>query len=181
MPTPSPTSLLFALAFVLGAAASWAIVLILHHQIFSTKHAPKSTSQRLQTAHEVLEGYQTLSVDRILQPLNDTTFTQQILPASLGMPVRSKVDFSKQAMGIVSIFESFRMVPQQIYEDDRQNTVIIYAKMIGQLKRNMGPWENECIMIMGFSEDQKTVVSHREFVDSVKAREMKEKVSPKDF
>jgi len=73
------------------------------------------------------------------------------------------------------------MEPQQIYEDEAQNAVIIYAKMFGELTKDMGSWENECIMIMKFSPDGRKIVSHQEFVDSAKAKMMKEKMAPKDF
>ena len=144
-----------------------------------TGAAPRT--RRLQTAHAVLDGYKTLSVDNILRPLDNERFKQQVLPASLGMPARNKDEFSKHAAGITSIFKEFRMEPQQVYEDDAQNAVIIYAKMIGELTRDMGSWENECIMIMKFSEDGKRVISHQEFVDSAKAKMMKEKMAPKNF
>ncbi|TKX24401.1 hypothetical protein C1H76_3348 [Elsinoe australis] len=140
-----------------------------------------SQSRRMETAYQVLEAYSTLSVDNILRPLDNATFKQQILPASLGMPARSKDEFSKHASGITSVFTKFRMEPQQIYEDEVQNAVIIYAKMIGELVKGMGSWENECIMIMKFSEDGKRVVSLQEFVDSAKAKMMKEKMAPKQF
>jgi len=140
-----------------------------------------SKSRRVQTAYEVLEGYKTLSVDKILAPLDDASFVQQVLPASLGMPARSKAEFTGHAKGITSIFKEFRMEPQQIYEDEAQNAVIIYAKMFGELTKDMGSWENECIMIMKFSPDGRKIVSHQEFVDSAKAKMMKEKMAPKDF
>jgi len=141
----------------------------------------QTQSRRLRTAYEVLEGYKTLSVANILAPLDDVSFVQQVLPQSLGMPPRTKTEFAQHASGITSIFKSFRMEPQQVYEDEAQNAVIIYAKMIGELTRDMGSWENECIMIMKFSPDGRKVVSHNEFVDSAKAKMMKEKMAPKDF
>lgn len=138
-------------------------------------------SRRLQTAYQVLEGYKTLRLEEILRPLDDHTFTQQVLPMSLGMPSRSKSEFTKHAAGITSIFTSFRMEPQAVFEDEVQNAVVIYAKMVGELTRDLGPWENECVMMMKFSRDGRRVVEHREFVDSAKAKLMGEKLAPKDF
>ncbi|PNS14390.1 Mitochondria fission 1 protein [Sphaceloma murrayae] len=149
--------------------------------ILSIFFGPNTQSRRLQTAHEVLHAYSTLSVNNILRPLDDSTFKQQILPASLGMPARSKDEFSKHAAGITSVFSDFRMEPQQIYEDEVQNAVIIYAKMIGTLTKGLGAWENECVMIMKFSTDGRRVTSLQEFVDSAKAKLMKEKMAPKNF
>ncbi|KAF4556707.1 Hypothetical protein D9617_1g085860 [Elsinoe fawcettii] len=141
----------------------------------------KPQSKRMATAEQVLHAYSTLSVDAILSPLSSTVFKQQILPMSLGMPARSKDEFSKHAAGITSVFRKFRMEPQQIYEDEVRNAVVIYAKMIGTLVKGMGEWENECVMIMKFDQSGEKVVELQEFVDSHKAKMMREKMAPKNF
>ena len=100
---------------------------------------------------------------------------------SLGMPARSKTEFRQHASGITNIFTSFKMEPLTVFEDEAQNAVVVYAKMTGELTRDMGPWTNECIMLMRFTDDGKKVVELREFVDSAKAKEMREKMAPKNF
>jgi len=138
-------------------------------------------SRRLQTAYQLLDAYKALSVDRILAQLDDAAFSQQVLPYSLGMPKRNKAEFTGHAKGVTSVFKEFRMEPQQVFEDEVQNAVIIQAKMIGELTQDRGPWENECIMIMKFTPDGRQIISHEEFVDSAKAKLMKERLAPKDF
>ncbi|KAF2218954.1 hypothetical protein BDZ85DRAFT_165595, partial [Elsinoe ampelina] len=135
-------------------------------------------SNRMTTAKRLLDAYSTLSVDAILSPLSNTHFKHQILPASLGMPARSKDDFSKHAAGITSVFETFRMEPQQIFEDEVRNAVVIHAKMIGTLAKGMGEWENECVMMIRLDASGEEVVEVQEFVDSHKAKMMKEKMAP---
>lgn len=138
-------------------------------------------SKRMQTAMKVLNGYNSLSVERILRPFDESTFYHKVLPESLGMPSRDKLAFSKHAAGITSVFEEFRMEPQQVFEDPIKNAVIIYARMVGKLVKGMGDWENECVMIMSFSVDGERVTGMQEFVDSAKAKMMKEKMAPKEF
>lgn len=148
---------------------------------FSSASKPKKPqSTRLQTAYRVLDAYSSLSLPAILAPLSEG-FTQQVLPASLGMPCRTKPEFAKHAAGITSIFKEFAMVPQTVFEDPAENAVVVYCKMVGELTRDLGSWENECVIWMRFSQDGRSVVEHREFVDSAKAMQMKEKLAPKNF
>lgn len=131
-------------------------------------------STRVRTAHAVLESYSALSVEALLLPL-DSGFTHQILPSSLDMPLRTKELFATHASRVTSIFSTFSMVPQSIFEDPARNSVIVHAKMIGELI-GIGPWENECIIIMKMSEDGTKVVEHTEFVDSLRAKLLQEKL-----
>lgn len=135
----------------------------------------QNRSTRLDTAYSVLDSYSTLSVEALLAPLSDD-FTHQVLPESLGMPLREKDAFAAHAGGITSVFSKFSMVPQTVFEDPNKNSVIVYAKMIGELV-DLGPWENECIIMMKMSEDGRNVVESKEFVDSAKARLLKEKLT----
>ncbi len=141
----------------------------------STTTTPRSP--RLTTAHAVIESYSTLSAASLLSHCAPS-FTYRVLPASLGMPPRDKDAFLQQAGRIFSIFSSFAMVPQQIFEDDHSNAVIVYAKMVGELK-GLGPWENECVIVLRMSEDGTEVVEQTEFVDSAKANELREKMARK--
>jgi hypothetical protein len=67
------------------------------------------------------------------------------------------------------------MVPNSIFEDPVKNSVIVHARMIGELI-GIGPWENECIIIMKMSEDGTKVVEYTEFVDSLRAKLLQEKL-----
>ena len=138
-------------------------------------------STRLNTAYSLLDAYGSLSPDAILSHLDDSA-THQALPESLGMQPRSKEEFRGHAQGITSIFSSFAMIPQDVYEDEANNVVVIHCKMDGQLnKAGMGQWKNECIMLLRFTEDGTKITQIREFVDSAKAMEMRSKVRPKNF
>jgi ketosteroid isomerase-like protein len=141
----------------------------------------ESRSTRLNTAYSLLDAYGALSPDAILSHL-DEDCTHQALPASLEMPPRSKEEFRGHAQGITSIFTTFAMIPQNVYEDHDNNAVVIHAIMDGQLnKPGMGQWKNECIMLLRFTPDGSKITQIREFVDSAKAMEMRNKVKPKNF
>lgn len=139
------------------------------------------TSNRLATAYALLEAYSSLSPDQILAQLDDNG-RYQVLPDSLGMPQRTKDEFAAHAAGITSVFKSFKMIPQAIYEDAASNVVVIHAKMDGQLAKGPGGrWENECVMLLSMNEDGTKIVEIKEFVDSDKAMKMRNKVKPKHF
>lgn len=143
--------------------------------------AAENRSTRLNTAYSLLDAYGSLSPENILSHL-DESCTHQALPESLGMQPRSKEEFRGHAQGITSIFSSFAMIPQNVYEDEQNNAVVIHAKMDGQLnKAGMGQWKNECIMLLRFTPDGTKITQIREFVDSAKAMEMRNKVKPKNF
>lgn len=137
-------------------------------------------SQRLQTAHRLLDGYGSLSVATLAALLADN-FKHQVLPESLGMPARDKASFEQHAAGIFSVFESFAMVPKAVFEDSERNTVVVSAGMQGVLKGGKGEWRNECVMMIRLSDDGTQVAEVHEFVDSAKALEMRAKMAPKDF
>lgn len=139
------------------------------------------TSTRLATAHALLEAYSSLSPDQILAQLDDNG-KYQVLPDSLGMPQRTKSEFAAHAAGITSVFKSFEMIPQVIYEDAASNAVVVHAKMDGQLAKGPGGrWENECVMLLRMNEDGSKIIEIKEFVDSDKAMKMRNKVKPKHF
>lgn len=65
------------------------------------------------------------------------------------------------------------MLHHSMFEDAAHNTVIVQAKMVGELQ-GMGKWENECVLFMKMSEDGTKVVETTEFVDSWKSKQLQE-------
>lgn len=137
-----------------------------------------SKSPRMITTEALLDGFSSLDVQRLTAPLS-SDFTHQVLPESLGMPVRNAKQFAKHAAEVFSAFREFRMNPKVIFEDQGQNAVVVHARMEGVLKGSDEDWLNECVMIIAFSEDETRVVKVTEFVDSAKAIEMREKHASK--
>ncbi|KAI1739919.1 hypothetical protein F4680DRAFT_466072 [Xylaria scruposa] len=133
-----------------------------------------SRRQRMQTIDALLEGYSSLSVARLLEPL-DPGFYHRTLPQSLGMPVRNREAFAEHAARVFSVFEEFKMVPRTIIDDASSGIVAIEADMLGTLKGGRGEWKNECVMMVKLGEDGLKVLEVREFVDSAKAMEMTRK------
>lgn len=137
-----------------------------------------SNSPRIITTQALLDGYSSLDVEQLTAPLS-RGFTHQVLPESLGLPIRNAKQFVKHATEIFSIFREFRMSPKAIFEDQGQNAVVVHARMEGILKGSDEEWLNECVMIIAFSEDGTQVVKVTEFVDSAKAIEMRKKHASK--
>lgn len=137
-----------------------------------------SKSPRTITTQALLDGYSSLDVDQLTAPLS-SDFTHQVLPESLGMPIRNAKQFAKHATEIFSIFREFRMNPKAIFDDQGQNVVVVHARMEGVLKGSNEEWLNECVMIISFSQDGTEVVKVTEFVDSAKAVEMRKKHAPR--
>ncbi|CAJ2506741.1 Uu.00g079270.m01.CDS01 [Anthostomella pinea] len=142
--------------------------------------AQASKSQRMATVNTLLDGYGSLSVPRLLEPLAQN-FEHHVLPESLAMPPRNKESFAHHAAGIFGVFDEFRMVPQSMVDDGASGVVVVHAHMQGVLKGGKGVWTNECIMMITLSDDGTQVVGVKEFVDSAKAMEMARKHKPKDF
>ncbi|KAI0455254.1 hypothetical protein F5B21DRAFT_472532 [Xylaria acuta] len=136
--------------------------------------------QRMQTINALLDGYGSLSVAQLLEPL-DPDFHHRTLPESLEMPVRNRESFAKHAAGIFGVFEEFRMVPKAIIDDAISGIVVIEAQMLGTLKGGKGKWINECVMMVRLREDGLKVLDVREFVDSAKAMEMARTHAPEKF
>lgn len=124
-------------------------------------------STRLKTTHALLSSYSALSAPALLAHLSPT-FTHQVLPLSLNFPVRDRAAFATHASHVTSVFKTFAMVPQTIFEDEANNAVVVYAKMVGELVE-LGHWENECVLMLRMAPDGESVVECREFVDSARA------------
>ncbi|XXH04336.1 hypothetical protein Hte_010750 [Hypoxylon texense] len=139
-----------------------------------------SRRRRYNTVNTLLEGYGSLSVSQLLQPMAPE-FRHQVLPESLGMVPRNRESFAQHAAGIFSIFEQFRMVPQSIVDGGPGGMMVVHALMQGILKGDAGEWKNECVMMIQLSSDGTQVVRVTEFVDSAKALEMARKHAPDDF
>ncbi|KAK3342264.1 hypothetical protein B0H65DRAFT_558596 [Neurospora tetraspora] len=93
---------------------------------------------RLKTLRLLLQGYSSLSVPTLLQSLSPQ-FTHEVLPQSLGMPVRGKEDFAHHAAMVFSAFKSFEMKPTELWEDPDKGEVILRCAMEGVLKNKEGP------------------------------------------
>ncbi|KAI0805215.1 hypothetical protein GGR55DRAFT_283356 [Xylaria sp. FL0064] len=139
-----------------------------------------SKGRRMQTIDTLLDGYSSLSVVKLLEPLA-AEFHHQILPETLGMPIRDRDAFTKHAAGVFGVFEEFRMIRKTIVDDAITGMVVIDVRMLGILKSGKGEWNNECIMMVKLTEDGCKVLDIKEFVDSAKAIEMARTHAPKDF
>ncbi|KAI1435123.1 hypothetical protein GGR50DRAFT_658638 [Xylaria sp. CBS 124048] len=140
-------------------------------------------ARRRQTITALLDAYGSLSVQQLLACLAPAGFHHQILPESLGMPVRDRAGFEKHAVGIFSVFSAFEIRAKRIVDDGE--AVVVNAQMLGTLKLGGGGgggnWKNECVMMIRLTEDGMHVLDIKEFVDSAKALEMARNHAPEDF
>ncbi|KAI0016110.1 hypothetical protein F4780DRAFT_783538 [Xylariomycetidae sp. FL0641] len=149
-----------------------------------------SRAQRLATVRRLLDGYGSLSVPRLLEPLS-ADFVHRVQPGSLGSAPRRRDAFGAHAEGIFGVFDAFAMVPDDPDGDggillcegggDRRPRAVVRARMQGTLKRGGAPWTNECVLFVVLSPDATEVVEVVEFVDSAKAREMARRHAPSSF
>ncbi len=79
---------------------------------------------RIKTVYAILNGYRTLSVESLLEPLADN-FTYRVLPQYLSMPKRDKNAFASHAAQIYSIFTRSAMEPQSVFKDTKNNVVYL--------------------------------------------------------
>ncbi|KAK3947067.1 hypothetical protein QBC32DRAFT_401820 [Pseudoneurospora amorphoporcata] len=89
--------------------------------------------KRSQTLRRLLHGYGSLDVATITEPLSPH-FMHEVLPQSLGMPVRGKADFAHHASTVFSAFKSFEMKPVELWDDPEKGQVILRCEMEGVLK-----------------------------------------------
>jgi hypothetical protein len=164
-------------AGALVAGVLGGITLTILGQYLSSLRLQHKTSRitRMNTIRSFFDSYSELSPQALLEHIAPV-FTHQVLPSSLSMPARNREAFATHAKGITSIFKTFAMVPQVVYDDCVRNVVIAHCKMIGEL-HELGHWENECVMWLQMSRDGMKIVEMKEFVDSAKARILKEKLT----
>ncbi|EGO53946.1 hypothetical protein NEUTE1DRAFT_50142 [Neurospora tetrasperma FGSC 2508] len=111
----------------------------IQHHVYSGLPRPQSVADtRLKTLRRLLKGYSSLSAPTLLQPLSPN-FTHEVLPQSLGMPVRGKEDFAHHAAMVFSAFQSFDMKPTELWEDPDRGGVILRCAMEGILKTKEKP------------------------------------------
>ncbi|KAL0469309.1 hypothetical protein QR685DRAFT_563229 [Neurospora intermedia] len=111
---------------------------IQNHVYSGLPHPQSVADTRLKTLRRLLKGYSSLSAPSLLQSLSPH-FTHEVLPQSLGMPVRGKEDFAHHAAMVFSAFQSFEMKPTELWEDPDRGGVILRCAMEGILKTKEKP------------------------------------------
>lgn len=118
-------------------------------------------STRLATADAVFEAYNTMSTEA-LSGLLDSSFTKEVLPKSLKEPISDRETYLKQAANFPLMFSTSIITPQEVFEDEARNAVIVHGSMKAEIVGH-GSMENEFVMMMFLSEDQTKVVKMKDF------------------
>jgi hypothetical protein len=150
-------------------------------------------AEHIKTFDKFIQSYSTRRPE-VLVAAATWDFEHTVLPVSLGLPLRTLVPFKQHASMIFSLFSDFQMVPQAdrtgktVHLSRDTNTVIAHCKMGGKVnpESEMGAklaasgiadWWTECVLFVQMTEDGKWIVGVREFVNSVKAEELQQRLS----
>lgn len=121
------------------------------------------TSQLLQTALRIIDGYNQWDIEAILAP-RAVECTQQVLPYRLNRPVLDNTEYREYFSKIMPYFKSFRVEILDVVVDLRHSKVAINARSKGDSV--LGPYGNEYMLIFHMTDDHLKVLSIKEFVDS---------------
>jgi hypothetical protein len=136
------------------------------------------TSALIQAALDFLRAFSTLSPEIVISHCIPE-FTHSVSPESLSLPSRGLDDFQTHSRRVFSLFTTWNIVPQTVFEDAAKNTVVLHVKMGGKVRENalgdVEVWENEAVfwVELGQHEDRWAVKSFREFVDSKLAEKLR--------
>ncbi|KAF2490024.1 hypothetical protein BU16DRAFT_544365 [Lophium mytilinum] len=140
------------------------------------------TSALTQAALDFLKDFSTLS-PAIITSHCTPDFTHSISPASLALPSRNLEEFKTHSARVYSLFSTWEIVPDTVFEDVGKSTVVAHAKMGGKVKgRALGDvdfWKNEAVfwIEMGEVEGRWMVKAVREFVDSKLGEELRRRLT----
>ncbi|KAF2806387.1 uncharacterized protein BDZ99DRAFT_538611 [Mytilinidion resinicola] len=135
-------------------------------------------SALIQAALDFLKAFSTLSPGIVTSHCTPD-FTHSVSPSSLALPSRNLEEFTTHSGRVFSLFTTWDIVPQSIFEDVAKSTVVLHVKMGGKVKgRALGDlevWGNEAVfwIELGQFEGGWAVKAVREFVDSKLAEELR--------
>jgi len=148
---------------------------------------PKSPTwepQHIQTFHTLLENYSSLSPLRLTSNFAPE-YTHTVLPNSLEWPRSNLANFRAHSAEIFSLFQSFKMRPtDEVHACLETNTVVAHCEMGGKLNSasekgrriiasGVEEWWTECVLFVKMDPRGGKVLEIKEFVDSVKAMELR--------
>jgi hypothetical protein len=148
----------------------------------------QSSTPHVQTFEKLLKSFSTLRPQAITANAS-RDFTHTVLPQSLDLPSRNMQTIHRHAAMVLSLFETFEMIPQAngngdaVHFSTETNTVIAHCKMGGKVNganemgaklraSGMNEWWTEGVLFVRMTPDGKQVVEVREFVDNAKAEEL---------
>ena len=123
---------------------------------------PKHPSKRVQTAFDVLDGFKEWTVEGVTR-WNGPGFQHQVLPLSRGAAVKDAAAWKTYFKSIEPLFRGFTPVINDLYEDEKKNAVVIWARSTANTP--IGPYANEYMLTLYMTKDQKKVETFLEFVD----------------
>ncbi|CAJ2507947.1 Uu.00g091330.m01.CDS01 [Anthostomella pinea] len=120
-------------------------------------------SRRRQTALAVIDAYNSWTMEKIMAVRSDDCITQ-VLPKSLGRPAMDNAAYEVFFAGMLPHFRDFKVEVNEVFEDDRANNVVLWARSTATT--DIGPYANEYMLIFHFNEAGDKVTRFFEWVDS---------------
>jgi|SRR5690242_9046966 len=129
-------------------------------------------SKERQTADKLVAAYNALDIDTIIA-LRTPDCERAFLPStSLKYPPQSNTSFRQNLTGLAAVFTSFSIVVDDVIEgtnDAGATRIVMYVSAFGETAA--GPYRNQYVWRMGFSEDGGLIKEWTEFVDVGVARD----------
>ncbi|KAI0534836.1 hypothetical protein GGR58DRAFT_504932 [Xylaria digitata] len=120
-------------------------------------------SQLRQTALAVIDSYNKWSIEAIMGLRAEDCVTQ-ILPRSLGRPAMDNATYETWFKSMMPYFKDFTVTIDDVIEDPAGNKVAIRARSTASTE--IGPYNNEYVVILHMNEAGDKITKFLEFVDS---------------
>ncbi|MCJ1307163.1 hypothetical protein MMC25_000809 [Agyrium rufum] len=120
------------------------------------------------TAQTVFDAYNSWSFDAIVAFRTDDC-VQQILPASLGRPPVNNTEFEATLKPIMPAFRDWTLTMHDMVVDEVAGKVVMHVS--SNAVTDIGPYDNEYILILTMTEDGTKVKKFVQFADSAYSKE----------
>jgi hypothetical protein len=120
------------------------------------------TPQR-ETANALVAAFNAMDVDKIMS-LRSPTCLRHIRPRSLGHEPQSNAEMAKSMERLCSVFQDFPLTVEDVIEDVAKRKICLWLNV--RANSVVGEYVNEYVWALEFSEDGRTIVGWKEFVDA---------------
>jgi hypothetical protein len=120
------------------------------------------TPQR-ETANELVAAFNAMDIDKIIS-LRSPTCLRHIRPRSLGYEPQSHAEMATSMKRLRSVFRNFPLTVEDVIEDVAQRKICLWLHV--RADSVVGEYVNEYVWALEFSEDGRTIVGWKEYVDA---------------
>lgn len=127
-----------------------------------------SPSKQRQTADGIVAAFNRMDIDSILSARSESCL-REFYPASLKFPSQNNDQYRANLTKFASVFQNFELTVHDVIEDLPNRKLCMWAK--ARADTLAGEYVNEYVWSMEFDESGEKVVTWKEFVDAVMAKE----------